>query len=304
VTNPAPGVPTALPQPENIAATLVRELPRPQVVLAQTSEDEDNAITHIALPKGMTLQAIDNEPLLRNPRRAKGAAVFADLDSFARYVLDHKTDSTVVWCTFDPKTFALSFTGVIDDHAPGTAGWRHHRAVFRPAMAAEWNTWTKMNRESQAQVAFAEFLEANENDVLAAEGMPTSLQMHALATEFVARQDVAIKSVVRLQSGGVQLNYINDADSGTTEAMRVFERFAIAIPVFWTAPEGGDAAAPVKAYRIDARLKYRFANGKVAFHYELIRPDHVHQKAAVEVLEQMRVRLVEVPLLMGEFRDA
>jgi len=304
VNNPIPAAQlTAAAQPENIAATLVRELPKPQVIFAQTTENEDNAVTHIAMPKGMQLQAIDNEALLAHPRRAKGVAVFADIDSFVRYVLDHKTEATVVWCNFNPQTFALAFTAVIDDHEPRFPGWRGHRAVFRPTMAVEWDTWKKNNREAMGQVTFAEFIEANENDVHAAEGMPTSLQMHALATEFVARQDVAIKSVVRLQSGGVQLNYINDADSGTTEAMRVFERFAIAIPVFWTAPESGETPAPVKAYRIDARLKYRFANGKVSFHYELIRPDHVHQKAAVEVLEDMRTRLVDTPLFMGEFQS-
>lgn len=293
----------ALVHTENIAETLARELPKPALLLAQTTENEDNAIQHIALPKGMTLHAIDNEPLLPNPRRAKGHAAFADIDSFVRYVLDHKTDATVVWCNFDPQSFALSFTAVIDDHAPGTAGWRGHRAAFQPTMSAEWRTWSRMNKESMGQVAFAEFIEANENDIHAAEGMPTSLQMHTLATEFVARQDHSIKSVVRTQSGGVQLNYIADSDAGTVEAMKLFERFAIAIPVFWTAPEAGDTAAAVKAYPITARLKYRFANAKVTFFYELIRPDHVHQKAAVEVLEEMRVRLVDVPLLMGAFKD-
>lgn len=297
------------PNKENIAATLARVLPTAQVLHTQKTLQEGGDILHLVFPKTMEHKAIDTESLLSSPRRAKGTAVFADLDSFTRYVLDFaKPGSTMVWCNFNPKTFALEFNGVINDHGPTLPGWRDLRAVYSPAMSAEWETWTGRNGPGRAftQVDFAEFIEANEQDIHAQEGMPTSLDMHKLATEFIAKQDVSIKSAVRLQSGGVQLNYIDDADAGTTAAMKLFERFAIAIPVFWTAPQGGEAEGAIKAYKLEARLKYRIGAGKVTFFYELIRPDRVHQKAAVELIEALRVRLASanVPLLMGGMKSA
>ncbi|MEY4427507.1 MAG: hypothetical protein RLZZ182_196 [Pseudomonadota bacterium] len=259
----------------------------------------------LTYPKTMEHKALDPEKLLPAPRRATGTAQFADLDSFARYVLDFaKPGNTMVWCNFNPATYALDFTGVINDHGPILPGWRDLKATYQPAMSAEWGVWAGSNKKQFSQVEFAEFIEANEQDIHTQEGMPTSLDMHKLATEFIARQDTAIKSVVRLQSGGVRLDYVADADAGTVEAMKLFERFAIAIPVFWTAPTGGETESAIKAYKVEARLKYRFGAGKVTFFYELIRPDRVHQKAAVELIEAMRLRMATagVQLLMGGMR--
>lgn len=291
------------PKTENIAATLARVLPGAQVLHTQLLAHQPDNITHLVFPKTMEHKAIDGEALLPNPRRAKGTAEFDDLDSFARYVLEFAKPGSTVWCNFNPQTHALGFTGVIDEHSPSLPGWRDLKATFSPDMSAEWKVWTGRNGPNKAmsQLEFAEFMEANEQDIHAAEGPPTSLDMHKLATEFIAKQDVALKSVIRTQSGGVQLNYVDDADAGTTAAMKLFERFAIAIPVFWTAPEVDKLDKPLTAYRIDARLKYRVGAGKVIFFYELIRPDRVHQKAAVELIESLRVRLAtgNVKLFMG-----
>lgn len=294
--------PVQNPNIENIAATLARVLPGAQVLHTQLPDEGEDKIVHLVYPKTMEHKAIDAEALLANPRRAKGTAQFADLDSFARYVLDFaKPGNTMVWCNFNPATYELGFVGVINDHGPTMPGWRDLRATYQPAMSAEWRLWAGSNKKQFSQVEFAEFIEANEHDIHAQEGMPTSLDMHKLSTEFIARQDTAIKSVVRLQSGGVRLDYIADADAGTVEAMKLFERFAIAIPVFWTSPNGGEAESSIKAYKIEARLKYRFGAGKVTFFYELIRPDRVHQKAAVELIEALRVHMAEanIKLLMG-----
>ena len=89
------------------------------------------------------------------------------------------------------------------------------------------------------------------------------------------------------------LTYVADADKGTLEQMKVFEKFSIGIPVFWAGP----------AFRIDARLKYRLgtaqAAGKVSFFYELIRHYRVHEAAAKELISAVRDGIGAVPLLMG-----
>lgn len=276
---------------ENLAQTLARELPGPQL-LSDTRVDElatHDRVLQLAVPKGFDLKEVDFERLLPSPRRTKAAAALGDSNSFLAYVQRHATDRTVVWATFNPQTFKLSFSAVIDEHSKGAAGWRAHVATYTPEASAEWKAWAAANKQQQAQVEFAEFLERNELDIASQEGYPTSLQMLHMATEFEANSDKRVKSVVRLQGGGVRLDYIDDDATETLAQMKVFERFQIGIPVFWAGP----------AYRIDARLKYRHGNGSVKFWFELVRPDRVHEAAARELIQHVQQGIGNVPLLMG-----
>lgn len=278
-------------QPENIAQTLARELPATQVVRETRigALMANDAILHMAVPKGHALQEVDLERLLPNPRRTYANAALSDAQSFIDYVKRHATSGSVIWCTFDPQAFSLKFTAVIDEHEKGRAGWRKHTATYKPEMSAEWKTWTGQNKQPQSQIDFAEFIERHEPEIAAQEGYPTSLQMLSMATEFEANSDKRIKSVARLQGGGVRLEYIDDENDATLAQMRMFEKFQIGIPVFWAGP----------GYRIDARLKYRHSSAKVMFWYELIRADRVHEAAAKELIQQVRAGVSDVPLLMG-----
>jgi uncharacterized protein YfdQ (DUF2303 family) len=274
---------------ENLAQTLARELPKPSAVLTDLDATRQGLIHHIALPKGHQLHTIDNEAILPNPRRTKAQVALSDAPSFIQYVTTHKNEGTVVWCNFNPQTYKLDFKAIVNDHSATTPGWRDHVATYTPAFSAEWKTWTSHDKQSKGQAEFAEFIEANERDIGTREGFPTSLQMLEMATNFVARQDQLLKSAVRLQSGGINMSYIADPDKGTVETMKVFEKFALGLPVFWGGP----------GYQATARLKYRLGQGKVTFFYELIRPDLIHQAAALELITTVRTGVGEVPVLMG-----
>lgn len=285
----------------NIAETLADVLPKAALLntIAFGEPALGLAINQFAVPKGANVVEIktDLEAYLPNPRKTKATAHFGDHTSFLAYVARHATDNTVAWCKFDPQTFALSFIAVIDEHAKGTAGWRAHRAAFTPDMSAEWKAWKGKNGTSMPQVTFAEWIEEHADDITAsqkvAEGLPTSLQMLTMATEFAANEERVLKSSVKLQSGGVRLTYIADPDKGTTEDMKMFDRFAIGIPVF----HGGEP------FGIIARLKYRLNSGKVSFFYELARPDRSHADAATDLIKLVRDGLGTVPLLMGNVAD-
>lgn len=278
--------------PANLAETLADVLPKAAVVLQVDTAVPGLDIAHVALPKGTILLEVktDLEALLPNPRKTKAVATFSDAASFLAYVQRHADPTqAVTWCNFDPQTFKLSFDAVIDEHVKGTAGWRSHRATFMPAMSAEWKAWKGKDRNFFDQVPFAEWIQEHEDDVTTADSLPTALQMLDMATNFVMNEDRALKSAVRLQNGGTRLTYVADPDKGTTEDMKLFERFALGIPVF----HGGTA------WRVSARLKYRHESGNVKFSYELVRSDRVHEGAAKELIEQIRTGLGDVPLLMG-----
>jgi uncharacterized protein YfdQ (DUF2303 family) len=275
---------------ENIAQTLVRELPRPIVIHETFVQRGDvTGVFHVAVPQGFELKTIDDERLLEHPRRTAGRATLTTATSFIEYVKRHAKPATVVWCAFDPQRFALAFCAVFDEHGPEAAGWRSHRAAYTPELSAEWKTWVTMNKQAKPQLEFAEFLERNQLDIASVEGYPSSLDMLRLATEFEASSEKRIRSIGRLQGGGVRLEYVDDDDAQTLTAMQLYEKFAIGIPVFWAGA----------GYRIDARLKYRQASAKVSFWYDLIRPDRVHEAAASELIAAVRESIGTVPLLMG-----
>jgi uncharacterized protein YfdQ (DUF2303 family) len=277
----------------NLAETLSEILPDAQVLLTHPTTDVPGLhIAHVAVPKNFDLKEVkvDLEAHLPNPRKTVATAALDDLTSFLGYVVRHAQENSVVWCNFDPQTFNLKFTAVIDEHADKLAGWRKHTAVFAPAMSAEWKVWAALNKRSQPQLEFAEFLERNEGDIALKEGFPTSAEMMNMATNFEASSEKHLRSSVKLQGGGVKLVYIDGEDEKTLQEMKLFERFTIGIPVFW-ADHG---------YFIEARLKHRTASGKVSFHYELIRPDRVHEAAAKELIEVVRKGIGATPLLMGD----
>lgn len=274
----------------NIASTLAKILPEAKQ-MAEAGKD-DSALV-FAVPQGVKLETIDLEKFRATPRRKTGTAAFTAAASFAAYIGTHATEGTTAWANFNPQTSALSFSAVLDEHSKAAAAWRQHRATFTPEQSAEWKVWTGQNKKPMDQVAFAEFIEANAPDIASPDGsgMPSDLQMLQMATNFIANEDRTLKSSVRLQSGGVNLSYVADVDSGTVETMKLFEKFTIGIPVF----QDG------KAYPIVARLKFRLNQGKVSFFYELVRLDRVHRAAALDQIDQIREGLGNVPLLMGTF---
>ena len=280
------------PTTKNLAETLSEVLPKAERIVEVQHGIQGLAITHVSLPKSTTLVEVrtDLEKFLPNPRRTVAVAEFSSQASFLQYVERHANAGSIVWCNFDPQNFSLCFTAVIDEHEKTKAGWRSHQARFRPDFSAEWKAWTNMNGKGMQQLAFAEWIEDHEDDITSnASGLPTSLQMHQMATDFTAKEEMVLKSAVKIQSGGVRLTYIADADKGTTDEMKMFERFAIGIPVF----QGG------AAWAITSRLKYRIAAGKVSFFYELVRPDRVHDGAAKELIAAIINGLGTAPLLMG-----
>ena len=101
-------------QERNIADALAEHLPRPATVITNADIPGGGQVAHVALPKGFELKKVDNEDLLEHPRRAKTNATLSDHTSFLAYVRQHATLATKVWCDFDPQTFRLAFTAVID----------------------------------------------------------------------------------------------------------------------------------------------------------------------------------------------
>lgn len=248
-----------------------------------------------AVPHGWDLKARDTEELLLAPRAKRGKASFETLQSFVDYLETHaELGSTVVWVKLDPMTAALSLRAVIDDHSRDVPHWRRHTAEYTPRHSVEWKTWSDANGKARAQGDFAAWIEDQLPDIASVPGLPTGADMLKLATDFEIRQEMSIKSAVRLQDGGVRLNYVADSDTGTVSQLEVFNRFAIGIPVYW----GCDR------YQLEAKLRYRAKEGKVVFWFELVRPHRIAEAAANDLIDKLdklvSERNIPARILFGE----
>lgn len=276
-------------QQANLAETLARVLPKAEAIGEDTVGD---AVVrrHFAVPQGFKLEVIDSQKLQPRPLRTEAKVALVTVESFLDYVKRHAGADSVIWAQFDPQAKTLAFQLVVDEHNRATPGWGSHQAVYAPAWSHEWKVWMQHDGKAMSQVDFAGFLERNADDINAdGEGLPTSLAMLAMATEFEASSEKRVRSVTRLQSGGVRLEFVDDDDEATVSQMRAFDRFQIGVPVFWAG----------LAFRLQARLKYRVASGKVTFWYELIRPDVVYEAAARALIDTVRTGSNGTPLLFG-----
>lgn len=272
---------------ENLAQTLARELKVPKVLMDGAAQAE------IALPPGWKLEKIDREQLEANPRRIKTNATATSKDAFADYVCRHQTGNgaSTVWCDLDAANGKVKFLALLDDHAAAGAipGWRSHKTTFDPAFSVEWARWVANNKKPYGQAEFACFLEDNQKDIMGGDTFPDGGQMLAMALDFEAKQDSRFKSAIRTQSGSVRMEFVAADDAGTVQAMSVFERFRIAIPVF-----RDDAAR----FPIVARLRYRTRDSKLSFWYELIREDLVFEQSSRELVDYVRTKC-DLPFFFG-----
>lgn len=275
---------------DNLADTLAREMKAP----VEIAGNEAASIRRVALPWGWTLHEKDDEPYLSAPRRKKATVELHDVDSFVAYVKRHGSlASCTVWCLANYAAGRVGFTSIINDHGaePAAQQWRDHTATFAPEFSEEWKRWNGRNGPAKAfnQFDFAGFIEENNKDIVSVGGSATGAQMLEMALNMEANQDVKFKSSIRLQGGGVQLNYVADDDHQTITKMQLFERFTLGMPVFWN----GDA------YQVDARLRYRVREGKLSFWYELIRQDKVLEAATSTMIETIKAQ-VGMPFFFGE----
>ncbi|KAG1439574.1 hypothetical protein G6F57_019347 [Rhizopus arrhizus] len=138
---------------------------------------------------------------------------------------------------------------------------------------------------------FATFIEDNihcfaGNDVEGGKGFPSGGEMLQMALAFEASSEKRIRSAVRLQSGGVQIEHVDTDDAATVSRMQAFDRFRLGLAPFWR----GDS------YPLEAKLRYRNTGGGLSLWYDLVRPDRVVDHAVEEMLAQIEATTAIKPI--------
>jgi len=278
------------PVSDNLAETILLNMPDVKQVLSGYPA-LPNDVTVFAVPEKYKLETLDFEKYLPRPRRKKIGVIFDDTDSFIQYLKRYGSFSkTTVYCNFDPEKSLFRFEAYLDDQGEEEheTSWRSHLAQYIPVQSVEWRRWLKSNRQPFTQAEFATFIEDNKTDIASATGFPTGEQIYQMALQFEARQEMVLKSHIRLENGTIEMQFIDKEDAATGQKMQLFSRFAIGLPAF----RGGNP------YQIEARLRYRTAGGKLAFWYELIRPDRIFEDAARALITQVSEG-AGVPFFLG-----
>lgn len=273
----------------NIAETLAKEMKAPVFMPSASAP----AFGHMLIPPGWVAKDVDLECFLPTPRRKKATVTITDKDCYIDYIKRHGSlANCTIWCDANFIAGTLAFRSILNDNGEEEQqpNWRDHTASFTPEKSEEWKRWTGLNGKELEQVGFAVFLEDNLKDISAGEGFPAGGDILQMALNFEANESMRFKSATRLQSGGVRMEYVSDEDKGTIEAMQVFERFQIGIPVF---------RDDTSRYPVTARLRYRVRDGKVKFWYELIRSDLVMEAAARAMVKEIR-ETAGMPFFFGK----
>jgi len=95
------------------------------------------------------------------------------------------------------------------------------------------------------------------------------LTMLEVARDLSASSDVNFQSGIRLDNGSIQFGYTEEIKgSFGRDKLEVPERFTVSIPVY----VGSERVSMV------ARLRYRIADGKLTFWYDLLRAEAVERE--------------------------
>jgi uncharacterized protein YfdQ (DUF2303 family) len=256
-----------------------RERPEAEVIAEVAREGVaetypiDPEILHAALLPypGARVEILDLEKHRARPTRARGTYRPATVKALIDYVGAHYDEAaTTVWVDREGPAVRV----ILDDHA-GSPGWRDHQAVLTLERTPEWQHWRRHDGTMLPQQQFAEHLEDGIREIV----LPDAATMLEVAQSIQGTTGVEFKAGQRLQSGEVALQYVEttDARAGRKGDLEIPAEFTLEVAPFY-----GEAAQPV-----NARLRYRIAQGGVQLGYRLERPVEVELTALRGIADRL-----------------
>ncbi len=222
------------------------------------------------------IQYLNIEALTDTMAAKRGTVRFYSVESFARYVGEHRGPGTRVYVNVAKQAVEVVFDG----HDPGSAGWGRHRAVLVTTTTRVWNEWMDFAKDFHEQVPFAHFIESHVSEIANPDGT-TLLDM---ATTLEIKTDVEFASAAKLSNGQTRLTY-NETVQGT--AMKGTAEVPENLTLQMRAIQGLE-----QDYIIAAKFRYRLAAGKLKLRVEMHRP--------LDVLEQAFAdRIADLSNLVG-----
>jgi uncharacterized protein YfdQ (DUF2303 family) len=252
----------------------------------QVINTEYKGVPVFVIPQDMkvaNLSELVNEQLPR-PYSLQQLVKIITEESFIAYYNRFATDSSTIFVN-DANS---SFTAVLDYHeAPNTPSWKRHTAHYECPKTKEWGNWMKFNNEKMSQEEFALFIEDNIKEIIE----PNGADMLQIASTLKASNSVDFKSGIRLDNGQVQFNYTETiaGQAGVAGQLEIPEKIKLIMAPFLKG----------SAYEIEARFRYRIAQGGLTMWYTLIRPHVFVDDAFADVVEKIKAGMEKGYLVHG-----
>ena len=207
------------------------------------------------------------------PRRKSGRITVFDAASFNQVLADN-ADAGSIAIYFDRSPEKPAVVAVLNGNGGAGAGWGDFRAEIQFRPTPQWTRWKAIDGKMLAQVAFAEFIEDNLEDI----AEPAGAVMLEIATYLEAVRTVNFRSGIRLTSGTVQFRHDqNDEAKVGAGTIDVPETIKLGIaPIFGLA-----------LYVVPARFRYRIENGKLTLGVKLQRIETMMGQIVEDVIAKI-----------------
>ena len=245
-------------------------------------KDEEGNL-FVLVPQGYELEQIS----VRDPKllRIQSSAMFHDEGSFISYVKRYA----------DPRTRLCAETGrqsgnypyikaIFDYHQPKDPQHGQHTALFRPTYSEEWSRWTKASGVAMPQANFAEYVEENRRDIV----QPDAAFLLDIVSKFRATKKIDFNSVVYQPNGDVTLGWDERTEGANGQPVTMPTALDLGIPVFFKGAR----------YSVPVFLRYRLAEGKLAFTLKIDRGDYIEQAAFDDITTKV-AKETEIEIYMG-----
>ncbi len=291
---------------------------RAEVIEVSDPRDGTKAAVIIAGGSARPLGASVWDEYRANPLHRDGTAVLTQLPSFIALVNRFKFDNSAIFAVDDLKEPSL--TAIFDYHPenvdadgvihPQPVQSMRHKATYAFPLSKEWQAWFSKDCKPMSMGEFAAFLEthivdvsddpvtawsdqaqrfAKANRATTTDSIATPTRLVDLSLKFRIYETAESCEAVNLTSGETQLTFVSEHKQADGKPVDFPKLFSIIIPIF---------ARSAVFYRIIARLRYRLANGKPVFWFELWRPDLTFEQAFNEAIEQVSAE-TSLPIYIG-----
>lgn len=218
---------------------------------------------HYALPttNGVLLGKISLETGFPAPLRKRGTVKVFDAVSFNAILADNAgAGEATIYIYRDVDAPAI--VGVLNGNTKEGAGWGDFRVEIGFRFTPQWKKWKAIDGQMLPQVQFAEFVDDNLGDIVT----PTGADMLEIAQYLSATRSVDFKSGVRLSSGQIQLQNVENLEAKVGAGqIAIPETITLGIaPVYGLPP-----------FRVDARFRYRIEGGKLKLGIKLQRTEDI-----------------------------
>lgn len=210
---------------------------------------------------GNRVERINLEQGKINPVRKRGTVKVFDAVSFNAILADNAgAGEATIYIYRDVDAPAI--VAVLNGNTKEGAGWGDFRVEIGFRFTPQWKKWKAIDGQMLPQVQFAEFVDDNLGDIVT----PTGADMLEIAQYLSATRSVDFKSGVRLSSGQIQLQNVENLEVKVGAGqIAIPETITLGIaPVYGLPP-----------FRVDARFRYRIEGGKLKLGIKLQRTEDI-----------------------------